>query len=204
MNEPLVWHVEQIAWCEMIRFEFNPRKMSAVMKQKLRESYQKFGNVELPVLDFDNMIIAGHQRHDVKLMDGCGEELTSVVKPNRKLTELEYKEYNVISNALKGDFVGEILAEHFSEVENLADYGLQLDELDALMEKQEKSEMEAELPIVPKMAESYTSFVIVCKNDVDATHLAEKFGVEVGRCYKSSKVGMMHVLDGKEVIRLWN
>jgi hypothetical protein len=204
MNEPLVWHVEQIAWGAMIPFEFNPRKMSVVMKQKLRESYQKFGNVELPVLDYDNMIIAGHQRQSVKIADGCELELTSVVKPNRKLTELEYKEYNIISNALKGDFVGEILAEHFSEIEGLADYGLQLDDLDALMEKEEKSLVEAEMPIVPKMAESYTSFVIVCKNEVDATHLAEKLGVNVGRCYKSSKVGMMHVLDGKEVIRLWN
>lgn len=200
--EPLEWHVERIAWRDMIPYEFNPRKMSANMKQKLRESYTKFGNVELPVLDYDNMIIAGHQRQSVKMVDGFGDELTDVVKPNRKLTDKEYKEYNVISNALKGDFVGEILAEHFQEVEDLADYGLMLDEVSAVMDKEDATKIEAEMPIVPKMAESYTSFVIVCKNEVDATHLAEKLGVNVGKCYKSQKVGMMHVLDGKEVIKL--
>lgn len=203
MTEPLEWHVEQIAWGVMIPFEHNPRKMSSIMKQKLRESYQKFGNVELPVLDYDNMIIAGHQRQSVKMADGCSDELTSVVKPNRKLTDLEYKEYNVISNALKGDFVAEILAEHFAEVEGLAEYGIQLDDIEKLMEKQEKNEMEAEMPIVQKMSEKYETYIIVCTNEIDSNHLAEKLGIDRGACYKSSKIGMMHVLKGKEVIEKW-
>ena len=80
MIEKLEWHVERIAWRDMIPYEHNPRKMSVKTKQKLRESYEKFGDVEIPVLDFDNMIIAGHQRHSVKIVTGFGAELSEVNK----------------------------------------------------------------------------------------------------------------------------
>ncbi|KAL6982195.1 hypothetical protein U1Q18_052311 [Sarracenia purpurea var. burkii] len=134
--------------------------MSVKTKQKLRESYEKFGDVEIPVLDFDN-IIAGHQRHSVKMATGFGDELADVRKPNRKLTEQEYKEYNIISNALKGDFVGEMLAEHFAEVVELEDYGIQLDAIAKIHEKEATVDSKPELPIVQKMSEKYTAFVIL-------------------------------------------
>ncbi|MDI9867704.1 hypothetical protein [Flectobacillus roseus] len=54
--------------------------MSVKTQQKLRESYEKFGDVEIPVLDFDNMIIAGHQRHSVMLATGFDDELAEVNK----------------------------------------------------------------------------------------------------------------------------
>ncbi len=199
----LEWHVEQIAWRDMIPFEHNPRKMNAQTKKKLRESYQKFGDVEIPVLDFDNMIIAGHQRQSVKMASGCGDELADVRKPNRKLTEQEYKEYNIISNALKGDFVGELLAEHFASVVELDEYGLNLDELDKAHSKEALVKDEPELPIVQKMSEKYSTIVIVCTNEIDENHLAEKLGIDTMKCYKSSKVGSTHVLNAKNVIERW-
>ncbi|MDI9859870.1 ParB N-terminal domain-containing protein [Flectobacillus roseus] len=199
----LEWHVERIAWRDMIPYEHNPRKMSVKTKQKLRESYEKFGDVEIPVLDFDNMIIAGHQRHSVKIATGFGDELADVRKPNRKLTEQEYKEYNIISNALKGDFVGEMLAEHFAEVVELEDYGIQLDAIAKIHEKEATVDAKPELPIVQKMSEKYTAFVIVCTNEIDENFLAERFGIDRMQCYKSSNVGVSHVLDAKKVIELW-
>ncbi|MFY7734656.1 MAG: hypothetical protein ACOVSR_14315 [Bacteroidia bacterium] len=80
----LEWHVERIAWRDMIPYEHNPRKMSVKTKQKLRvsESYEKFGDVEILVLDFDNMIITGHQRHSVKIATGFGDELSEVNQVN--------------------------------------------------------------------------------------------------------------------------
>lgn len=203
MNQHLEWHVEQIAWRDMIPFEHNPRKMNAKTKQKLRESYQKFGDVEIPVLDFDNMIIAGHQRQSVKMASGFGDELADVRKPNRKLTEQEYKEYNIISNALKGDFVGELLAEHFASVVELDEYGLNLDELANIHNKEAVLKDEPELPIVQKMSEKYTTIVIVCTNEIDENHLAEKLGIDTMKCYKSSKTGSTHVLNAKNVIERW-
>lgn len=80
----LEWHVERIAWSEMILYKHILRMVSLKTKQKLRvsESYEKFGDVEIPVLDFDNMTIAGHQRHSVKIATGFGDELTEVNQVN--------------------------------------------------------------------------------------------------------------------------
>ena len=80
MIEKLEWHVERIAWRDMIPYEHNPRKMSVKTKQKLRESYEKFGDVEIPVLDFDKMTIAGHHQHMIKIATGSGDELADVNK----------------------------------------------------------------------------------------------------------------------------
>ncbi|MGX7687029.1 hypothetical protein ACWA1C_07705 [Flectobacillus roseus] len=66
----------------MILFKHSLHKISVKTKQKLSESFEKFGDVEIPVLDFDNMIIAGHQRHSVKKATGYGDELTEVNQVN--------------------------------------------------------------------------------------------------------------------------
>lgn len=202
--EPLVWHNEKVKWNDMIPYVYNPRKMSSKKKERLRDSYNKFGDVETPVLDFDNLIIAGHQRQAVKVSSGFGDEFGDVRKPNRKLTEEEYKEYNIISNALKGDFVGAILAEHFSSVDNISDYDILLDDISKIHDTRADKEDEPEMPIVKKMSEKYSSFVIICENEIDENHLAEKLGIDKMQCYKSSKIATTHVVAAKTVIERWN
>lgn len=62
---------------------------------------------------------------------------------------------------------------------------------------------EPEMPIVPKFSEKYTSIVILCENEIDENHIFEKLKIETGNCYKSSKVGLMRVINAKRVIELW-
>lgn len=133
---------------------------------------------------------------------GRGDELTDVRKPNRKLTEHEFKKLNLTLNAIKGDFVDEILRDHFTGVVDFDDFGIELENL-AELHKAETLIEQPELPIVAKMSEKYTSFVIVCQNEIDENHIAEKLGIERGQCYKSSKVGTMHVVPATKLFETW-
>lgn len=205
MSEKLTWAAFQIKWSDMIPFEKNARKIKAENKKNLSDSIDEFGMASTPTLDFDNVIIGGHQRHANMLANGFGEELAYVMKPNRKLTEAEFKKLNLILNSQKhaGDFDLEMLNEYFAEFDLANDFGIDIpdfaSEMDALTEKLE----EPEYPIVPKFSEKYSAFVIVCQNEIDENHLAEKLGVEVSKCYKSSKIGMTHIVPAKQVMERW-
>ncbi|WP_273210481.1 hypothetical protein [Runella zeae] len=200
--QKLQWHTEQVRWVDMIPYEHNARKMSSKQSKNLDESLTEFDVVDIPVLDEGNIIIGGHQRQRMMISLGRGDEFTDVRKPNRKLTEHEFKKLNLTLNAIKGDFVDEILRDHFTGVVDFDDFDIQLEDI-AELHKAELATEQPEFPVVPKMSEKYTTFVIVCRNEIDENHIAEKLGIERGQCYKSSKIGMMHVIDSQKVIERW-
>lgn len=109
----LVWHTEKRIIDDLIPYEKNPRKMSESEKKELGKSLEKFNLVEIPAIDTDNKIIAGHQRLKGLQLLGRGKEEIDVRVPNRKLTEEEFKEYNIRSNSEKnaGDWDWGIMLE---------------------------------------------------------------------------------------------
>jgi len=86
---PLEWHNERRKVSELIPYEFNPRKLSESRKEKLINSLAKFNLAEVPAINTDGRIVAGHQRVKVLLILGRGEEVIDVRVPNRELTEQE-------------------------------------------------------------------------------------------------------------------
>lgn len=200
--EQLVWHNEQRLVSDLIEYEYNPRKMTAQQMRKLRESLEKFGLVEIPVINFDGTLIAGHQRCKALAALGRAGELVDVRVPNRQLTDQEFKEYNIASNAIKGDWVDEILREHFADVD-LADFGISLAEMDELHDQASAKEETPEMPIVQKFSEKYSAFIIVTTNAIDENHVAELLKVETAKSYKSERVGRTSVLSAKEFLDAW-
>ncbi|MCP1384452.1 hypothetical protein [Runella salmonicolor] len=200
--EKLKWNTVQMRWIDMVPYAHNARKMSAKQGKNLNESLDEFDVVDIPVVDIDNIIIGGHQRQRTMLSAGRGEELTDVRMPNRKLTEKEFKKLNFMLNAVKGDFVDDILREHFTDIVDFEDFGIQLEALAELHTPEAATEA-PEFPIVPKMSEKYSSFVIICRNEIDANFIAEKLGMERGKCYKSENVGIMHVVEAEKITGLW-
>ncbi|NMB48542.1 DNA modification methylase [Candidatus Kuenenbacteria bacterium] len=83
--------------------------MSEKQVSDLKRSLVKFNLVELPAIDLDGKIIAGHQRLRVLQLLGRGEEIIEVRIPNRKLTKQEYNQYLLTSNAVHGDWNYDIL-----------------------------------------------------------------------------------------------
>jgi hypothetical protein len=202
----LIWENVRRKVKDLVPYEFNPRKMDAKQRKNLENSLTKFGLVEIPVLDFDNVIIAGNQR--VAVLAGLGklEEEIDVRFPNRKLTELELKEYNVASNAIKASWVDDMLHKHFSELD-LDKYGLNNADLDEQLEQQRKLlETQTEDPVYPvvaKFSEKYDAIIITIDNEVDYTHIKELLGLETMASYKSSAVGMSHVITAKQFCEKW-
>ncbi|MGI4760580.1 MAG: DNA modification methylase [Janthinobacterium lividum] len=147
----LDWHNGQRRVRELVPYEFNPRTLSAAGYARLKASLEYFGLVEVPVIDADNVVLAGHQRLRILLDLGRGEELIDVREPNRKLTEEEFKRYNVTSNVGAGEWDYESLLTNFQDIDlgSILDIGA-LDALASLAASQELPAEEEEFtPVLP-------------------------------------------------------
>lgn len=105
------WSTQRRKIKDLIPFEKNPRKMDEKQIDDLRKSLDKFDLVEIPVIQPDGKIIAGHQRIKVLSLMGREEEEIEVRVPDRQLTEEEYKEYNLRSNKNVGEWDWDKLSE---------------------------------------------------------------------------------------------
>ena len=94
----LKWHNEKRKVSDLIPFKKNPRKITDEQREDLKKSLDKFDLVEIPAINTDNKIIAGHQRIAIMHLLGRGKEEIDVRVPNRKLTKAEFEEYNLRSN----------------------------------------------------------------------------------------------------------
>ena len=148
--EKLTWHTEQKKINDLIQFEGNPRNMTEKQNEDLKKSLEKFNLVEIPAIDTDNVIIAGHQRLRVLQLLNRGDEVIDVRMPNRKLTSEEFQEYNIRSNKNLGEWDYDLLA-NFDE-ELLKEVGWDSKDLDNIfgLEPDEKDDEVPELPKEPK------------------------------------------------------
>lgn len=105
----LEWKTIQKTVNELVPQKINPRTISDKQLSDLRRSLEKYNLVEIPAVDLDGIILAGHQRIKVLKILGRGDELIDCRVPNRKLTEKESKEYLIASNKLGGDFDYDLL-----------------------------------------------------------------------------------------------
>lgn len=125
----IIWKTVKRKLSELKGYEFNPRQLNEKDYNDLKKSLEKFDLAEIPAINTDNKIIAGHQRLKI-LAELYGDKHTIDVRiPNRKLTAKEFQEYNVRSNKNAGDWDFEILANNF-EVDDLLDWGFAENELD--------------------------------------------------------------------------
>jgi DNA modification methylase len=126
-NVQLEWTTVQRKVSDLVPYEHNPRILTEPQKQRLIESIEKFNLVEIPVINSDDTVIAGHQRLTVLMLLERGEELIDVRCPNRMLSELELKEYNIRSNVSIGMWDLDILDAVFSDID-LGALGLNVDD----------------------------------------------------------------------------
>jgi len=105
----IIWTTEKRKVNDLIPYEHNPRQMNELQVKQLTASLQKFGLAEIPAINKDDTIAAGHQRVKILQLLGRGEEIIDVRMPNRQLTLIELQEYNLRSNFNKGDFDTDML-----------------------------------------------------------------------------------------------
>ncbi len=112
-NKPLVWRTEKRRVNDLLPYEKNPRKITDKQMEDLKVSLTKFNLAEIPAINLDGKICAGHQRIKALQLLGRGEELIEVRTPNRKLTPSEFKQYLLTSNRSGGSWDFDILASDF-------------------------------------------------------------------------------------------
>jgi DNA modification methylase len=122
--QPIVFHTEKRQVKSLIPYDKNPRFLTPEQELQLTESLSKFGLVEIPAINADGTLIAGHQRVTILIKLGRGDEEIDVRVPDRQLTEDEFKEYNIRSNANTGSWNVELLATAF-DTDLLSDWGLE-------------------------------------------------------------------------------
>lgn len=116
-NKPLEWTTQQRRVNDLIPLDINPRKISEAKRMKMIESLQRFNLVDIPVVDFDDTLVSGHRRVQALQAIGRGEEMIDVRCPNRKLTVLELKEYNLLANSHFGEWDSDVFDEYFGDVD---------------------------------------------------------------------------------------
>ncbi len=102
--EPLKWTTMQKKVNELIPQDTNPRTINDKQMSDLKRSLKEYNLVEIPAVDLNGKILAGHQRIKALQLLGRGEEMIDVRIPNRQLSEDESKRYLLASNALGGDW----------------------------------------------------------------------------------------------------
>lgn len=110
---------------DLVPLDYNPRKISEKEKEQLKKSLEKFGLAEVPVINKNNNILAGHQRIAILVALYGKKEEIDVRVPNRLLTVKEEKEYNIRSNKNTGswDFKDDFLLNF--EKEDLLEWGFE-------------------------------------------------------------------------------
>lgn len=105
----LHWHTIKRRVDDLIPQEINPRKITDKQMSDIKKSLTKFNLVEIPAIDINGKILAGHQRIKALQLLNRGEEVIDVRIPNRKLTKEESEQYLIASNKLGGDWDFDLL-----------------------------------------------------------------------------------------------
>lgn len=104
MTEKLSWTTQRRKVKDLLPTAHNPRKITKLQAKQLTESLEKFNLVELPAINTDGKIIAGHQRVAILKTLGRDQEEIEVRVPNRALTKSESDEYMLRSNKNTGEW----------------------------------------------------------------------------------------------------
>lgn len=121
----ITWHLEKRKLSDLTDHPRNPRKLDKNDAKQLKESLEKFGVIDKPVITTTNMIIGGHQRKQI-LKKLAIKEVECWV-PDRELTDKEVDELNIRLNKNIGCFDWDKLANEW-EITDLLDWGFSLDE----------------------------------------------------------------------------
>ena len=134
------WHLEVHQIKSLKPHPKNPRYLSKDQHAHLKESIQKFGFADKPIINTDHMIIGGHQR--IKVLESMKAKTVECWVPDRFLDEKEVEELNIRLNR-GGSWDFDILANEF-EIGDLFNFGFTEDELkfsfDKIDEKMNSSE----------------------------------------------------------------
>jgi DNA modification methylase len=183
-NTKLTWHTEERKVDALLPHKKTPRKISKEQADRLKRSLETYGLVEIPAVDLDGTILAGHQRIKVLQLLGQGNSTIDVRVPNRKLTDAEAEAYMIGSNSIHGEWDFDLLKDF--EMDLLVDLGFDQKELDDIWNKTLKEEFDPEKELKKiKVAKTQPGDIIelgkhrlICGDSTKPETLERLFGEE--------------------------
>ena len=183
--EELQWRTAQKRVNDLIPQDINPRVISDKQMSDLKKNLKKFNLVEIPAIDLNGKILAGHQRISALKLLGREEELIDVRIPNRKLTKEESEGYLIASNALGGDWDFSKLKSF--DLDLLTDVGLDQIDLSHFWDKElevndENFNVEDEIKKIRKPKTKSGDLIylgphkLLCASSTDPKNLKKLFG----------------------------
>ena len=112
-NNKIVWNTEVRKVKDLVPYAKNPRIINDAQMADLQRSLKKFNLAELPAINLDGTIVAGHARIKALILLGRGEEKIEVRIPSRQLSKSEFKDYLLTSNRSGGTWNWEMLSTDF-------------------------------------------------------------------------------------------
>lgn len=193
----LTWTTVQKRVDDLIPQEVNPRVITDKQMSDLKRSLKKFNLVEVPAIDKNGKIIAGHQRIKALQLLGRGGEIIDVRVPNRKLTKQESNEYLIASNKLGGDWDFDLLKSF--DFETLEFAGFDPIEIGKLTDPEkevpeENFDVERELKKIKKPQTKLGDIIalgkhrIICGDSTDKENLKKLLGNEYASMIYSDPV----------------
>ena len=184
---------------------YNPRKISGQQLKALKMSIKENGILEPLIVNQKTgmTVVSGHQRLRVAKELGFTEVPVKVIDVDEKKEKI----LNLALNKIGGAFDTPKLENVLREVVEFAgadieQTGFTTQEIEKMLALP-KAETEGEYPIVPYFSEKYNYVIIMAKNEIDWTFLQNALGVRREKSYKSSAIGLGHVVDFDRFRELW-
>lgn len=146
----LTWSEHKVRLKDLKEYEHNPRQISKAYYKKLVKSLKENGYNSRILCDVDDVIISGHMR--TKCLREAGfrdNDILHVLKPNRKLTQEEFKRINIQDNVSFGDWDLDQITSSF-DLEDLMDWGIDESLFKDLMHDDKEQVVKSKEPIVPE------------------------------------------------------
>jgi DNA modification methylase len=183
--ERLKWHTVSKRVSDLIPQDVNPRTISDKQMSDLQKNLKKFNLVEIPAIDLNGKILAGHQRIKALQLLGRGEELIDIRIPNRQLSKEESERYLIASNALGGSWDFEKLKSF--DLDLLVDIGFDQIDLSHLWDeelevKDEDFDVEEEIKKIKEPKTRLGDLIhlgphkLLCGSSTDPKNLKRLFG----------------------------
>ena len=187
MTEKLSWTTVHKKVNDLVPQGINPRKISGRQMSDLKRSLKKYNLVEIPAVDLDGKILAGHQRIKALQLLGRGDEMIDIRVPNRKLTEQDSKEYLIASNKLGGDWDFDLLKSF--DMETLSFAGFEEIELAKMWDDKNETmedtfDVDKELKKIKDPVTKLGDIIrlgdhkIICGDSTDPENLKRLFGTD--------------------------
>lgn len=184
---------------------YNPRKISGQQLKALKMSIKENGILEPLIVNQKTgmTVVSGHQRLRVAKELGFTEVPVKVIDVDEKKEKILNLALNKIGGAFDTPKLENVLREVVefagADIEQTGFTAQEVEKMLALPE----AETEGEYPIVPYFSEKYNYVIIMAKNEIDWTFLQNALGVRREKSYKSSAIGLGHVVDFDRFRELW-